>query len=501
MISKYGFDYFSQRVDVLTEAPGRPSPLLQLGPHGQVASDIFSSIGAVMRKGGEVNGTFVPGMGGNREKNRQLRYFIYMMAGLDSEETENEISDNEANYEIVSAATQILGIDKQGWYKIYKGPDKLYRKAIMQGVDGPFKEYVMSPEFKQKALDPNNILSYIATNRVTNAYSLKKAGEREEMHGMSAEDIDAAETGIKDIITKIHRAIHARNRKKKPELAQEESPDGKNNDFIDNVYSIVNAIDNIIYYYEKVQSDFKAKMKLFGDPKEALTSVIDDWDNQDPNLIVTLYKAKNLSQPLTEMMNAYSELKSTGIDLKTLYNQLEEYKSHVDPEIVDAIVEEMDRLISSSEDMDAVSATQSQKSKEEFAGYPQDIIDHFLTTPELKQQFKKYHTWSINDMISRANRLTLKLHAIKWGEGEVPGEREIVRAASKQFFEKRPEVKKQNFQEPNQAQTYLGKAKIKESYVMDYMVEQVQKDKFIPKGEFKDRGFKKPRNYWEGLNR
>ena len=41
-----------------------------------------------------------------------------------------------------------------------------------------------------------------------------------------------------------------------------------------------------------------------------------------------------------------------------------------------------------------------------------------------------------------------------------------------------------------------------ESYVMDYMTEQVSKDRFTPNGEFKERGFKKTVNYsqWMDIN-
>ena len=47
---------------------------------------------------------------------------------------------------------------------------------------------------------------------------------------------------------------------------------------------------------------------------------------------------------------------------------------------------------------------------------------------------------------------------------------------------------------------YAGDVKnqYKESYVMGYMTEQVKKDKFKPLGEFKERGFRKPTNYWQG---
>jgi hypothetical protein len=231
-MTKYGFDYFSKRAQIFNEM-ARPSPLSQLGEHGNIAKGIFDAIGAVMRKGGEVNGEVIPGMGGNREKNRQLRYFIYMMTGMDEEESfdaSGETSEDESNYEIVRAATDILGLPENKWRQPngpYENPGRLYSAAILEGVKGRYKEYVSSPEFRSKALNPENILTYLTTNRVTTGYSQASAEKRSESHGgMSAEDIDAAETGIKDIISKIHRAIQYKKRKKQPEVVKQEQEDG-----------------------------------------------------------------------------------------------------------------------------------------------------------------------------------------------------------------------------------------------------------------------------------
>lgn len=511
-MTKYGFDYFLNTLPIINEM-ARPSPLLDLGEHGAIASEIFNSIGQVMRKGGEVNGEVIPGLGGNREKNRQLRYFIYMLANLDKEQTEDSINDSEASSEIVDIATQILDIPKETWRKMFNDPDKLYRAAILKGVDGPFKDRVLSPEFRRSALDPTNILSYVSTNRLPNPYSIAKAKQRAEAHGRitskdpydtsiltHAAELDAAETGIKDIITKIHRAIHARKMKKNPDLASKEakSSSGVSNDFIDNVYFILNAIDNIRYYHETIQKLAKQRASLYDSPKDVVMSIIDDYPNMQPELITTLYTAKNIEPFLNQMEQEYSKLKPTGIDLKSLYKQLDSFRENGDPEIVDAIETELDDLISKSEEVD-VGATSGPTEGQEFAGYPQDIIDTFLTNPQDKEQFRKYHTWKTNDMIARANKIAGILHSMKWGEGEVPGERDIVRKASKEFWEKRPEgdgSKAFN----SDLQKSLGPVQRNESYVMEYMTEQVSKDRFKPKGQFRDRGCKKM-NYLEWLER
>jgi hypothetical protein len=503
-MTKYGFSYFTQRAEVLNEM-ARPSPLSQLGEHGNIAKNIFDAIGAIMRKGGEVNGEMIPGMGGNREKNRQLRYFIYMMTGMDSDDTEDSISDEESKYEIVKAATDILGLSENEW-RSPKGPyadaDKLYRAAILEGVKGQYKEYVSSPEFKSKALNPDNILTYIASNRVTNATSHAIAAKREERHGMSAQDIDAAETGIKDILTKIHKAIFYKKRKKQPELAKQEVENSKNNEFIDNVYLVLDALEILIDNGDKIKQIVDSQLSKFGGnaDEETFNSIIEDIHEAYPNLstdyILTLYNAN--TDLLKTLQKAYSQLTDVGIDMVKFNNKLNIFKSKNGPtvqKLIDLLLFEIQELRNT---MGMVNKYDVDQSTEEFPGYDQAVIDHFLTTPELKQQFSKFYNWLKTEMEAKEQKLQDKILAIKWGEHEVPGERDIVRKASKEFFDKRPEVKAQSFNTSNEIQKSLGPAQRNESYIMDYMTEQVSKDRFVSKGEFKDRGFKKA-SYHEWL--
>jgi hypothetical protein len=512
MDSKYGFDYFTKRAELLAEMAGRPSPLTQLGEAGVKMKQILDTVMRTMRSGNIENsdGDVIPGLPRNLATNRTLRYLIYMLSGdynssvSPMDDPETDFSENKSKDAIILASQKILGLPTTDNYKKqgFADPDKLYRAAITHSIKNS-PELILSPEFQETILNPTNIADNMQEKRTgATTYSINKARQQEELHGDTIENIHASETAIKDIITKIHKAIAYRKMKKNPEFAKdnEVSTNDINNDFIDNVYSVLNAIDNIEYYHKKIHEEFNKRIKLFEDPQEALTSIIDDYPDMEPSLIITLYKSKNLSQLLQQIKEEYSTLKDSGIDLKTLYNQLESYKTEDNSDVIDALIEEMDNLISTNEELD-ISQSKQEKPKAEFPGYPQDITDHFLTTPELKKHFQKYYNWMVVEMERQAEIVKDKILSLKWGEGEIPGELGIVRKAHKDFFDKRPEVKKQSFQNPESVNPQFTSKPKNESYVMEYMTEQVYKDKFKPKGEFRDRGFKKPKNYWEGLNR
>jgi hypothetical protein len=153
-----------------------------------------------------------------------------------------------------------------------------------------------------------------------------------------------------------------------------------------------------------------------------------------------------------------------------------------------------------------------KKSNEEFPGYPKAVTDKFLTTPELRENFKKWNNYRINNMISRQEKIEGIINTLKWGEGETPGELDQVRRGFEDFVSKRPHLApKKKGEAPTKKPTMKQKeeeAKFdadnwsptdydmpeedeESSYIMGYMTEQIHKDKFKTKGEFKDRGFKK----------
>jgi len=158
------------------------------------------------------------------------------------------------------------------------------------------------------------------------------------------------------------------------------------------------------------------------------------------------------------------------------------------------------------------SSERPENSNEEFPGYPKSVTDKFLTTPELKENFKKWNNFRINNMMAKQEKIENQINALKWGEAEAPGELDRVRRGFENFLSTRPEmapvkkgqvpVKKPTQKQREEEATFdadnyapsdydYPEEDEESSYVMGYMTEQVNKDKFKSKGEFKDRGCKK----------
>lgn len=227
MISnKYGFDYFTQRVEVLTEM-ARPSPLIGLGEAGIKLKELLDNVMRTMRSGNieNSNGELVSGLPSNLATNRTLRYMIHMLGGLDEDinpldDEESDFSENRSKDEIILTSQKILGLPtSQPWKKQgFADVDKLFRAALLHSAKNN-PEMILSPEFQEKVLNPQNIADNMQEKRTANtAISINKAKEQEKLHGATIENIHAAETNIKDVLKKIHIAIAAKARRKTQKL-------------------------------------------------------------------------------------------------------------------------------------------------------------------------------------------------------------------------------------------------------------------------------------------
>lgn len=494
-MNKFGFDYFVKKAEVLNEA--RTSPWMAKGDAGPAIKNIFDGVVGVMKRGGELGDEFVPGLGGNRPVNRALRYIIFLLSGIDEMDDSDEVSDEEANGEIVTAATNILGIPKNEWKKHFKDADKLYRATIMRLIETQ-PQKILSPEFRQKATDRNNILSYVASNRFTNAFSHAAAGKREAVHGIPAIDIDAAQTRIRDILTKIHRAQFYKRRKKNPKLMQREQDAGNefSNGFIDNAYVITDALDVLMDNSKFIKQTINSRLSKFPNPtQETLDDMLVDLADEHPNLsldyIRTLYRAN--PQRLQSLFDEYSQLHESGVDMEEFERNIEQLKannSDAVKRLMDLWLYEIAELKKSLGMINKYDPdTGVSNDSLEFAGYDKDVLETFLTNPEDKAQFKKFHTFLQNEIRGKMEKINAKINAIKWGEHEVPGEVDAVRRGFQSFLDKRPELKAQQY---NKFANPENEETLEDSFgVMGYMTEQISKDRFKPKGEFKDRGCRK----------
>ena len=395
----------------------------------------------------------------------------------------------------------------------------------------------MTPEFKQKASNPENIISYVNGNRLPTSASAAKAEKRGAHHGgMSAEDMDRIETSDVGVREQIHRAM-GYDRKRKKSLLNPEEPEeetgptlgGVSNTNIDNAYLITDALEILIDNGKDIKERINAELgsQRFANTAQAqaaldseISQIHGDYPNVSKDTIKSLFFAD--LKFLEDLYNQYTELHETGIDMDTFNQSVESYKEGK-PKSVGRIMDMWKNEIQELQftaDMFAkhmpdepASSDGPKKSNEEFPGYPKTVTDRFLTTPELRENFKKWNNFRINNMMARQEKVEGIVNALQWGEGETPGELQQVRRGFEDFLSKRPEmapakkgqapIKRPTAKQKEEEATFDADSYSPQDYdypededeetpsVMGYMTEQISKDRFKPKGEFKDRGFKK----------
>jgi hypothetical protein len=490
-MTNFTFEFFTEQMDILNE--GRPSPLTGLGPHGEKAAQYFNEVGKVMREGGVLGDTRIPGKASFT--NRQLRFFLYILLGLDKEfdydaadiDFDEEISEEEAKDFIVSACCDYLGISDRKWKNAgYADVDKLYRATILKAVDDK-KSYVMSDEFKNKVTNKNNILEYIRDNRVTNRYSQAMAQRREELYGMGHEELDDIQTG-KGIYDKIKLVIRAQAVRKsnttkgKPyQSSHSEISTGDNtSSYADNLVIVLDALELLLAdatsITEKVDSILSRNRNI--SIESAFDEVEDLFGTFSRNKIKALYYG---GIPLyKKLYDTYLTLKDTGIDLDDFYAKITRFKeqnskSATIPSLVDYLIEEVKELKSYEvHDLPDV--------QEDISGYDKDIINKYITTPEEKKIFSDF---------ARVQQRKRELSQSKADEFALSNDvsSNVNRYADNKIQQlKGLEARLQDAIMQNQN---VDLDPQKESYVMNYMTEQLNKDKFKPRGEFKDRGVRK----------
>lgn len=518
-MSKYGFEYFNQRITTLNEMARLWTPLLNIKDKGPIANAISDYVGKVMKKGGELtiknpNGTEtveeVPALRKQTLVNRKLRYFIYMMEKM----YKNDYSSSDflpPNFESLSKAEQekyegndvifqrardILGLDPTVAYKKQPGTEEypelyasgvVYRAAIVKRVKE--SSYPSSKEFKELAENNNTILEFAKLNRITqnSAYSIRKAAEVESKYSVPLQEHDKLLTFIGPIIRKINIQTRANLRikdmaKYKSAKAVKEmksaSPSNVNID-TENVATLMAAIDNIDYYRNRVEEIIKDEKKKNKGAKvsDILINIHNNYSNIPLPFLKELRSNTQLNQFFNELKQIYSNISNTGASYDEIISQLNSLKNKKINAVIDMLVQEFNDLLKNIEQTASELGVATGEVSElvgEYPEYQKEVLLKFLDTPEKKAAFDQwYNQIYLVNKNRNISELENQLNALDSGEsigiegGEDDGE--------------------------EQEET------IKESYVMGYMTEQVCKDRFRTKGEFKDRGFQKARNYSEWM--
>lgn len=532
-MSKYGFNYFIKRAELLNEM-ARPSPLTKLGEHGVIGKQLFDQVGKIMRDGNieDSEGNTVPGLPLNVHKNRVLRYFLYTLNEHLGENIDDDVeSESESGFSkvrskdgLTNLAKKVLGIplDDQSKNYGYMNPGALFSAAIMKSIETQ-PDYVKSPEFRAKVLDTQTIADYMRAGRTGHtSYSINKAKEQEEKYGAPIEDVHSSQMDIKDIITKIHKAMGYKRRKDTTKGQAVSEPSGIVNDFTENIQNILNSLD---------------ELSIFKKILDRITQSNVDMGNEDEDQRGIFLKALQFNQmlerPLSEaeiaslailprdktgntiiedLIEQFSDLKDSGIPMEEFQSEINDVMSYTPNEIHPVL-----NLILNS-------VNSNESGTDEYPGYDSGILKQYITTPEEKNSFDRYYQWYINNLQDKLEKSKEELEYMKSGYSEYQGMLPELRrnfaeftakwgkinkdkqknyAASLRVNDDDDVLKKFNISPEDIGDDYIAakSKKLKESYTMKYMMEQVHKDNLNkPKGDFKDRGFKKPNNYWEGRN-
>jgi hypothetical protein len=150
-----------------------------------------------------------------------------------------------------------------------------------------------------------------------------------------------------------------------------------------------------------------------------------------------------------------------------------------------------------------------------YDGYEDKVLDKVLDTPEKKEIFKTWYRLSRKEIARRTEIFVKKSGSMMKAQFDKNKKAEKDNQKTDDSSNEIKELVKQlkelkNSDEPDydeidrlEQEIATLKSGINESCIMNYFSEQIQKDKLTNnKGEFKDRGFKKPKNYahWLWVN-
>jgi hypothetical protein len=622
-MDKYGFSYFTNRVEVLSEGAGRPSPFLALGEAGAKMVKYMEYISTVLKKGGTVEipdiktgeliPTDVPGFPGNNQRLRN-RYIINAISDFDGISTEGiEVSRNandrmsRRNDEITNLAMIILGHGGKSREDIGLASQEVYPRAAYKWVkENP--EKVTSPEFEKLITDPDNILKFLHTGR-TGETGTAKAKEKEvqDIHGISVNELHAIVSKAAPLIAKINKAHGYKYGAPDPSKAFSrpglEDPHSKdvqqkggmslekmlgnldvNNNNSDNVYVLSGALKHYgkyIQYFKQIFANEikKDAYKRYTDPEikreRAIESVAErlnlNIDKDSGRLL------KNPEQTLEPMLRAnlkvfkwildtlrQAQETGTGISLKSFFKFLNVLGNKTlndeDIQITLGLIKEYLKTV------EAFNQQMNKTRKEgEYRGFDPDVVNSIATTPEDKAIFDKwydvvyypaekakeekllaqaYGEISTNLADEKRKFDTFQKHEVN-SKGQLVNRQGMYDTSEEKDEQLKAELMAALIDKPmddwstfeymeakrlgilkalqdgetetvtpdmedeaiahlkatNKAaeQNRLKELKA-ESYVMNYMTEQVSKDRFHPVGEFKDRGFKKM-NYDQWLRK
>jgi hypothetical protein len=386
-------------------------------------------------------------------------------------------------------------------------------------------ELIFDKSFVNSVLDPVNIATFInkgesgegivVLDHETSKLAARNIGEMYGINAKSYNELMSKSRKVRTQLSYLSRADAKRKVKTSPTVEKKSSPDKLDNlhtQNVDNILTILLALKE-----DKIDLDeqIEIKSELFKDPYDVILTIHDETD-VPIKWITSMMKLKG-TQVIDRLYDVFLTLENVGIDIDTFNENMEELKSKK-PELV-GFIDIFTKDVSLK-----IKADTPKSNVLSFPGFAQEHIEKVLDTPEKKNIFSTYYNYIyVKDLKRAAAEVQQKLD-VDAGKEVVgkPVTLYAMRQAEKNFQkssgkfgnrgenmereaelakrEKDKEFKKDQNKLSKGIQDIIGKPLRNESYVMNYMTEQFQKDRFKTKGEFKDRGYKKPTNYWQGRN-
>jgi len=435
------------------------------------------------------------------------------------------ISEDENEY--VLSGNEIVRYESDG------ASDATATRSTIEKVSDENKEKFNNKEFID-SLVAEDVISYAetASERSIRSKGMEKA--RVEATGIQFKDFSQLENYLKPTLKQLNRDMHTRNislgRGGKGGSKQESETSYSKESDIGLPFSTL-YIDNILDILSRLTTERK---KL---PTETSNDI---WGKRDQQLeksniiIKPEYLNYEISVPM-QLIKSFSskEIEDVYTAFENIYDKFEkdklEYTETDLSKLIDRVKDKNPKLSSLLEFFrTSLTGVEKQKDKIEqdqtFVGYDDDLIRKYFPDTE-SEEFKNFTNWYTaktkyeeklkNDLLER---IFSYLASMKENMPDTTDEKEINVASSDilsklQTYENkiRSLEKAYKYRPTEQLKTEIDNLKeivdsIKskynseedeEEYTINYMTEQVKKDKLTNiNGNFVERGFKKPINYW-----
>lgn len=509
-MSEYGFNYFLERSQVLTEMARPVSVFTTIDPGLAPIQDTYIKL---MNQVGPIVG--------KDTGKRQFFIYAYLLSNL------MEVIDPDLDMDVGAFASEITGRTQRDFNTMKAG----FLKAAQL-----HKDIVNSPDFAQQALDQNNIEQYYRNREIVGGS--RRTGYKNEVQntlGTTAEDFQSISNEAQPIVAALNKVMHGRNVSRgqkgdeskyaKPQQAANSEAANPNVDF---AYSIIDAIETMLENKALLQKDIKAGMLDVEDLDRA-SKILAGSKTADGDLGV-------LKQMYEKMI---SEGTGTTPEEFTAYLEKLSGLKGITPEramIFSLLENEVEELTSFSDSIKDAQLSHGGSGKD-YTGYDADVIAKILDTPQKAELFDKwYHLntqWrqAKNEKLEQlwmrqliqqnffdrkgieddgSNYLSADIQALlnqqakltqAMGQESRP---EKIEAYRKQIMNIADQIKFKRGEKTTEQPEAQQPEEQEESGVMGYMAEQVGRDAYGCKknGKFVDRGFRKPVNYahWLQIN-